>query len=245
MMPSRGGYVDGPLFVRLTSDGAIIDAMPSPDPIPNVALPELLLGASASIHTAIPYSPRSFLVWNPLGFWITGRSDRYAFELRLPRGGSSPSRLVWHEGDPVVSVRRDVPLVTVDSAEREEQETRLSAQIKLLSTSFGLAGSRAPVPSVKPAWRSIVAAPDGRIWVQPSMPSEPYEPSQVETQKNLTAVHWREAIAYDVFEADGALLGRVSVPPDLHVITMRGDVLWGVVTRNDASQTVERYRIAW
>ncbi len=217
--------VSGPRFIRFSATGGIIDTIPAPDAIPNVGLrqPVLIqdLGGGRVIEHAVPlpYAPRSIVVWNPLGFWITGLSTHYGFELRRSPGAVVGSALNWHDGDTVISVRRDVPTVPVNRAERDEQATRLATTIRVQQHFFRLFGTLPATPEVKPAWTDIVAAPDGQILVQPSMSSEPYEPSLTEIQKKLTAVHWREPTAYDVFEPNGILLGRIVLPDGVQMVT--------------------------
>ena len=38
----------------------------------------------------------------------------------------------------------------------------------------------------------------------------------------------RDPAAYDVYAADGALLGRVKLPPRTTVFRVRGDFAWGI-----------------
>jgi hypothetical protein len=95
----------------------------------------------------------------------------------------------------------------------------------------GPAGAR--VPDVKPVWSGVFMGQDGRIWVQISLPSEPHE-----------AVRWSDPVAYDVYEPDGTLLGRVHVR-GVRVIATRGDRVWAVHEDADHVQTVKGFHIKW
>jgi hypothetical protein len=182
---------------------------------------------------------------SPLGYWITGLSDRYAIDLRLPVTAGRQAR-PWKAGDRVVSLRRDVPRVPVSAAERRQQEARLYSYIASFPTGTPV-GPRAVVPATKPAWTDIVVGADGRIWVQVAMPSVPFnrDASEWDALKNIPQVNWREPVVFDVFDPVGVLVGRVAMPTDTRLVAARGDNILGVYTDADGVETVRKYRVIW
>jgi hypothetical protein len=212
----------------------------------------------------IPYTPQSMWVWSPHGHMVTGVSSRYAFELRVPRGtGATTAPPLWRSGDPVVSIRRDARPVAVSRDERGDQRAWVDAMLN--ARQGNLDGPVPAVPEVKPAYRRLLAASDGRIWVSVSTRSERYEPpppgpstlpgvSQgvgggagggAPSIPRVTPAPWREPVIFDVFEADGRYVGQVGVPWDTRVLSMRGDTVWGVITNQDEVPIVHRLRVTW
>lgn len=53
----------------------------------------------------------------------------------------------------------------------------------------------------------------------------------------------RDPIAYDVYSADGALLGRVKLPPRTNVFRVRGDFAWGISRNEDDVEFATRFRV--
>lgn len=87
---------------------------------------------------------------------------------------------------------------------------------------------------------------DGRIFVQIALASEPYEPTQPETalERITGIVRWSDPVAYDVYEPDGTLLGRVRVR-DVRIIATRGDRVWAIQQDADGVQRVKGFHIEW
>jgi hypothetical protein len=262
------------VVLRLRSDGAVIDTV-SPD-LPEVEVPSVTRtqvsgsGTATSSFTA-PYSPQAVWTWSPLGYLVSGITNRYAFELRIPpapgtAGGVAagvPAR--WRAGDAVLSIRRTTQAVAVSRAERADQRARLQAQLEAAPGT--ISGSMPEIPGTKPAYKRLQVDEGGRIWVQISMPSEKYDPEKDPTPGQPGAIMgggfnrggvstssqrglvppapWREPAVYDVFEADGTYIGQVGVPYDTRIMRMRGDRVWGVVRNEDDVPVVKRFRIAW
>ena len=53
----------------------------------------------------------------------------------------------------------------------------------------------------------------------------------------------RDPAAYDVYAADGALLGRVKLPPRTSVFRVRGDFAWGISRNADDVEFATRFRV--
>ena len=97
-------------------------------------------------------------------------------------------------------------------------------------------GSRVAVPEIpehKPPIRHILFADDGQLLVWVHMPSR------------LQDGEWTEAQAFDVFDPEGELLGRVVLPDSFRFYGMREDMIWGVFTDSLEVQSVQLYTVLW
>jgi hypothetical protein len=178
---------------------------------------------------------------SPLGYLITGISDRYAFELH-----SSPRA--------VTSVRRDVRAEPIPARERDS--ARKDIETNLRRTEPGWSWGGVDLPTNRPYYDGLQAGSDGRIWVArvkevaprigamnfngsvgpgPRPVSRPADPPPVVSRPAL----------YDVFEPNGAYMGQVRIPPRVATAVRKGDYVWGVVYDDDDVASVKRYRIAW
>jgi hypothetical protein len=262
---TAGGYL------RVRADGTVIDTLPFPD-LPHVGPPDLVAtrtfaAGSSSSSNSVPYSPSAMWAFSPLGYFVTGQTTRYAVELRMPpaRNGVSPG-VAWKVGDPVVSIRRTVPAVAINDAERTERRASIEESLRAVDATWQWTGP--DVPRVKPPYRAIRVAADGRLWVQLSTPSERFDPEtspgapggsngstfgsggrsgsvSISVPAPRTMVRWREPTLYDVFEPDGSYVGQVAVPYDTSISVMKGDLVWGSTRDADGVQTVRRFHIGW
>jgi hypothetical protein len=257
--------------IRRFRAGEVVDTL-IPPPLP--MLPPSILSAtvfntngspSGTSRVPIPFVPSAEWAWSPRGYFVTGVTSQYAFELNIPapsRGalgarqgagaaaaGAAPVSTgamlpVWHPGDPVVSIRRDVAPVPVSSEERAERRAALEWYLRSKVPDWKWTGP--DIPRTKPPYKSLQVGLDGRIWVNVAVPSERYEPppsSAPATTPPKPVVHWRDATMFDVFEPDGTYLGQVDVP--YPILARRGDIVWCVIIDADGVQTVKRFRIAW
>jgi hypothetical protein len=232
-------------LIRLRANGTVIDTL-SPPALPDIGPPQLVAqrpGRSTSM--SVPYSAATWWVWSPLGYFLTGRTDRYAIDLRVPPTGTARSGAppTWRLGDPVISIRRSVDAVAVTSAERAEHRSTMDARMRAVDPTWNWSGP--DIPRVKPAYRRVTVADDGRLWVLASLPSERVSPpadARPGTEESMTL---REPPVYDVYEPGGVYLGRVRVPDNVQLKSMRGDTVWGVTTDDDDVPSATRFRVAW
>jgi hypothetical protein len=101
---------------------------------------------------------------------------------------------------------------------------------------------------VKPFFKDIEIADDGRIWASISTPSERYDPPQRTSRLTgapISIIGWREPTIYNVFDPDGTYLGQVAVPYNTRLLVMRADLVWAVAHDQDDVHYVKRFRIAW
>jgi hypothetical protein len=250
-----GPYLGPASFLRLRPNGAIVDTIPSPV-LERLPQPQMVLsGASTFIFTA-PYYPSAAYAWSPSGQFVTVRGDRYQIDIRQAPPPARPA------SRPLLSIRRTVAPVPVTTQEHADQR----AQLRALADWFGveyqakLTESIPDIPRVKPFFRGYQGEPqlppvnglhvgmDERVWVHVSMPSERFTPTTVAPEPGHRArpvLGWREPTAYDVFEANGTYVGRVTLPSNARPKVFRGDEVWCTVRDEDDVITLVKYRVVW
>jgi hypothetical protein len=231
-------------LIRLRPDGTVIDTLAGPV-LPDVSLPTLRASRPGrSIGLAVPFAPWGTWEWSPLGYFVTGVSNRYAIDLRIPpRTGATARPPTWRPGDPVVSIRRQVAPVEVGNAERAAHRARIVASLRETDPRWEWTGP--DVPRVKPAFRRILIGNDGRIWVDVSLPSENVTPPAGADPRYEESVPFRQPRIFEVFEPDGTWLGRVRVPDQIRLHAIQGDVVWGETRDADDVPSAVRYRVDW
>jgi len=156
--------------------------------------------------------------FSPLGYLVTGRNDVYDIEMRHPEG--------------TVHLRRDIPRPAVNGEEQAQWEAHRQRLIERVNAR-GDEADFEPIPDVKPYFRQIHVADDGRIWVfryVEAVERDDIEP--VPDMPDRPLLTWREPWTYDVFEPDGTFLGSVVVPETFRPYVIRGERLWGAVERD-------------
>lgn len=184
------------------------------------------------------------------GHIVSVHARSYAFDIHPLRAATAGTPAVWLPGDPVLSVRRQVPEVAIPEAERRDRRAYLEARARYMGTP---AGTRiAEVPRVKLPLKRVIIDLDQRLWVEVSTPSERYDAPRAEVPRGRPAppvLNWREPQEFDVFEIDGTLVGRVRVPWGVTILTTgiaaRGDRVWGIETTAQGTEVVVGYRIVW
>lgn len=196
--------------------------------------------------------PRGQWAVHPHGYFVAGMNDRYSFDLARPEG--------------VLRIQRTASAPEFDPDERTEWETELAnadPDILSMEVTRGKApvvtyGDKPTLAKVKPVYKSLAAAADGRIWVHlhtrarktdaPAAGGERASPmpSGLPTlpgSKPVPPRRWLEPAIYDVFEPDGRYLGPVAVPDGVTLHIMRGDRVWGVAKGESDEEYVVRYRL--
>lgn len=228
------------VWIRYRPDGSLIDTLSAPTT--TKVSPMLEARTANTVSTAgVPFAPRRIATLSPLGYFVAGYPDRYAFEIHIP-------------GRPVTSIRRDVKAEPVPRAERAERRREVEERMRQSVPSWSWSGP--DVPETKPYYEDIQVALDGRIWVaviaetsrragsinssigggRGSAPPRPKESTDFDPGKPAL---------YDVFEPDGHYLGQVQVPARVSSVARRGDQVWAVAYDEDDVPHIKRYRIAW
>jgi len=253
-----GGILEGSRLLRFGPDGRMVDTIHAPvfAYTPPTATSRTARG---NVVASIPFFPVTDWHWSPLGYMVTGVANRYAFELRLPRPGPTSSATipamryrgpttVWRPGDPVVSIRHNVPPVPINEEQRSVERTGVERIIRQLDPTWRYAGP--DIPRVKPPFKRLRVGEDGTLWVHLSTPGERYMPDPPPSGSPTAAAgpllpRWREPAVYDVFEPDGRYLGRVSMPRNVTIFRLSRDKVWGTAADDDDVAIVKRFRIDW
>ena len=213
-------------YARISPDGTVLDTL---------AVPEASAGGGRSIviHTRAgdrgPFPERTLDALSPFGHLVTGFNGTYAFSILDPAGAIE----VEPEGFRPVEVK---------AGERAEWRARVAHAERRSGE------AHAEVPRWKPAYRDLWVDSDGRIWVhryaeafQRDEPIPELWPEVLDgTEPPIT---WEEPMLYDVFGADGRLLGCVRVPPDSEVMASRGSLAWGISRGELDEEYVVRWRV--
>lgn len=209
-----------------------------PGPAWNHQAPRLVAtsadGAGTSVNS-VPFSPAPHWALSPLGHMVGGVSTRYAVDQYLPDGA-------------VVRIERVHEPTRVQDGERANQEERTRWSMRQTQPDWRWNGPA--IPGVKPAYRRIYVARDGRIWVLLHQPGEPLPPEMIEEPREPDGrppLRWREPVVFDVFESDGTYLGEVRAPDDFSLSptpVFDGDQVLAVVRDELDVQYVVRFRMA-
>jgi hypothetical protein len=240
--PPTGGSRD--IQVKLSwirvrsSDGVVIDTIPEPE-LPPFPEPFRARNSRGWVQMAMPFAARRIVTLSPLGYFVTGVADRYAFEVRAP-------------GQPIVSVRRTVAPTPVTSRERDEARNRIETAMREVDPIWTWGGR--DLPTAKPFYSEIEVDADGRIWLTRDKATPPLVRSLSSRGRSGAGVPSVEApdasfvytpTLYDVFEPSGVFIGQVQMPPKVAPKVIRGDLVWAVARDDDDVEFVRRYRIVW
>ena len=169
--------------------------------------------------------PRPVSALHPNGFFVIGLSDRLEFDLRT--------------GTQVIRIVRTGDRIRMGAEERAEWDAFQEALFRR-----DPAGIPGPVPEYKPAFKSILVGRDGRLWVHVHVPAtRSPTPLTGDRPPGFPAQSWIEPIVYDVFESDGAYLGRVGFPDGTRPFVARGDRVWASTRGPSDEPIVMRFRV--
>jgi hypothetical protein len=221
-------------LARIHPDGTQGDTLVPPDPgyeAPAIeARVERDEGVSVS-RTIVPFSPDEEWALHPGGYFVHGVSTEYTVKLSKPDGP--------------VRIERVYEPVPVLAAEKEAREWAATQGMRQMKPDWRWNG--APIPDVKPPYRGLYTARDGRIWVQVAQEGfEEENPDHDPRDESSRPTRWREPIAFDVFGEDGTFHGRVHAPDRFSTYptpVIDGDYVWAT-TRDDLGvQRVTRFRV--
>jgi len=182
-------------YLRVSPDGEFIDSLTPP---------RRNVGGSLG-----PFRHETTSALSPLGYFVTGRNDRY----RLTRPLSDGRTVVFER------TVEQIPLAGSEreqwTAYHEEWKSRMNASPDAL-------------PERKPVWRSLAVDDDGRIWVARYQAAEhrPDVVTRAAESFGWPNVNWIEPVAFDVLDPRGALIGTVTLPPSAEFMSARGNHLW-------------------
>jgi hypothetical protein len=166
---------------------------------------------------ARPWGGGSEATVTPDGGLLAGFGLEYVFYI-LPSNGRA------------IRVEREHQRVAVSVTEAHERRAMITQRLRRLNPSWTWTGD--PLPAVKPAYRDFRVGEDGRLWIRLSAPGEPIPDEELPpvdpANPDAVRLTTREPDLFDVYEADGTLIGRVTVPSKTRVLRARGNHLWGV-----------------
>jgi len=218
------------IIVVLGPDGTHLDTLPEPttDYEPVVVKAET---ESASVTSAVPFTPRFFWAVHPSGHFLTGLSSAYRVDLARDDG--------------VLRIERAYDPVPVSDGERAYRRESKVRMIRWSVPDWTWDGPA--VPDRKPVFNELLTGRDGRIWVRLLTKGQRVENEDHNPENPFSEpVTWRESTRYDVFESDGTYLGVVVPPaefsPHPHPV-FHGDHVWAVARDELGVERVVRYRI--
>ncbi|HEX2209762.1 MAG TPA: hypothetical protein VHG93_18925 [Longimicrobium sp.] len=191
-VPRGAGH--GPALLRYGPDLQPADTLPLPE-VPSQQF-ELKSPGGGMMAVSVPFAPGAAVAVDPRGFVWSGITDR----VRLHQQSLS--------GDTVRIVEREAAPVPVTAGDREKALEGLR-----WFTDQGGRVDPGRFPAHKPAFSGIYVAPDGHLWMRPSLPEG------------------HAGAAFDLFDPEGRYLGRAGLPTGLAQSpppVVRGDALYGV-----------------
>jgi 6-bladed beta-propeller len=224
-----------PGFIRFDSLGALRDSITYPQ-WTSVEPPKLRVDSPDGTRSAlfgIPFQPGTTTTLLHDGGVVGGYADRYVFT--LVGVGVKPRQ-----------VMREVAAVPVTATEATERRAQVEQNAKRTNPNWNWTGPG--VPATKPPFSNIMVADDGRLWVRVAqraeiIPDNELPPLRTDVVPAPVRITTRDPVAYDVYAADVALLGRVELPPRTNVFRMRGDFAWGISRNGDDVEFATRFRV--
>ncbi len=232
---ANGPPVPIPGYIRFDSLGALRDSVGYPrwtSAEPATLRVDSPDGTRSSLFS-IPFQPGITTTLLSDGGVVGGYADRYVFT--IVGAGAKPRQVL-----------REVAAVPVTETEATERRAQIEQNAKRTDPSFSWTGPG--IPATKPPFSSISVTDDGRLWVRVAqsaevIPEDELPPLRTDIMPTPIRLTTRDPIAYDVYSADGALLGRVKLPPRTNVFRVRGDLAWGITRNEDDVEFATRFRV--
>jgi hypothetical protein len=240
---TRRGTGSGAGWIRFNPDGSVKDTLRPPSPLQG--LEAVAQGGGQFASRNVPFSPVMQSAISPLGYLVSGLTDRIAIDLHLPRQ--------------LVSIRRDAAGPPVTAAERDSARDKITSDLRKVQPNWSWNGPA--IPRTKPVYSDLLVDGEGRLWVQ--VGEGPRPPNDTSTWRrgdiffaegrgtgprapspawSCPASGWT---LFDVYEPSGRYLGQVKLPERADPIVMRGDYVWAATCNADDVPSVVRYRIEW
>ncbi len=222
------------VIVRVDRQGDVVDTLPDPGDRmpPNEVTASNPERGTLSSSMGVPYLPTGAWAVHPDGSLLRTTLDGIGIEVVAPDGGV---RRITRAFDPV----------PVPAAERGTLRDRIVESMRNTDPSWSWNGP--DIPEMKPHIRAVYPALDGRIWALVSAPSreEPY-PYHDPEDPDSPETYWTQSPRFEVYERDGAYVGRVDVEPGptgFGSPVFLEDGAWGVTLDELGVQRVVRYEL--
>ena len=225
------------MVLRLNSSGVIMDSLVAP-PAPEPPMPSSRItgrrntGQETSI--TIEFAPQFVSEISRLGYYITGRTDRYNLDLLLPtRSGNTT--VPWKPGDPITSLRRNQPLTPFPEAERTLIRERID---RSMQNGTGWNWNGGEVPRNRPAFLFLITDNNGRIY------SVGFDHNHRYTAEEFADFDDEATHMWEITEPDGRLIGAVRTEPRQIIIPTFGDNVLLFAFGTDVPQ-ISRAKLIW
>lgn len=199
---------DGPIdawtygFVRIAPDGVVRDTVA----FPTSSLPNARLVARQGNNTAelpLPFAPRSLWAWHPAGGFAVARGDRYA--------------ITWPTAAGFIRVERSVVAEPVTNAEAAQERAYVTKGMQWLDPSWTWTGP--DVPRMKPVISALFTGSDGTVWaLREGAAEQRADPDYAADDPFSVERRLQSRRSFDVFAADGTLLGSLDVPAAMQLL---------------------------
>ncbi len=211
-------------YLKLSARGDVLDTVDIPASRVSPQRGFVIMTPEAYL---IPFHNELVYDLAPTGCMVWGYSAEYAFTIN--GDAEQPRR-----------IERDFTPVTLHPDEWAEWDARARFYDKdgPRSASYGVI-----IPRVKPAYRDIMVAEDGRIWIHRYAEASERTLTQPRRADAPPPLSWRDIPTFDVFEADGQYVGTVIVPNNSSMYVRRGSGLWGTNVVAPGQTHVVRYRL--
>jgi hypothetical protein len=156
-----------------------------------------------------PYRVEMYWRMHPDGYFVVGVNNEYTLEA--------------HRAGGMLRIRRDVEARPVHPEEADAWRRRFEW---MESQPAYTPPQGEWISSTMPPFREIEVGSDGRIWVRRN--THPIQIPVPENPDGAPGVGWEQPFVYDVFEADGTLLGELRFPERFEPHLFRAGYVWGV-----------------
>ncbi len=235
MDPASFGRPQDVGYFRFDSSGALIDTIFAPALPGGDGLVTALHVSKTGIGGAarqVPYGTYPRYEVSPLGHVVSVMSRPYAVHTE--------------DNGRRVRITRDFVPPPVPDEERVQLRANIEHSLRRVKADFSWNGPE--IPREKPPINDIAVGLDGRVWVQPSVASEVFEPDpdppQASREPPPPPIRYRfREKQWDVFEPDGKYVGRVRAERAISVFVRRGNQAWGVIRDENDLPLIVRLRI--
>jgi hypothetical protein len=159
--------------------------------------------------------------------------------------GATYELVVARRSGQALVVRRTVSEIPVDPNERQIEEALVTWRMQRTQPDWSWNGPPLPTTKAPVTGMGVVPTRDGRLWVQVAVPSEQIPDADRVPPRDSTmpVMTYRMPMVYEVFEADGTLLGRVAMPRRTSLVDADSEAVWGLATDDDGLPQLVRFRV--